>query len=456
MLRGKLFERFAEATPTTVMARAMLEKILSEERLNTLFQRHARRQRCGETLFSTIVDLMGLVVLREKPSLNAAYQLRRKEICVSIQAIYHKVDGIETQVSEALVRETAESLQALLALQGGGLESPVPGYRCLILDGNHLAGTEHRLKELRPLGAAALPGQVLALLDPTNQLVTDLICEEDGHAHERTLLPRLYGRLRPGEVLIADRCFASYKNVRALSERSIHFILRQHANNLPVRELEPPKYRGRVEGGTLYEQRVLVRSADGWERELRRITVRLTRPTRFKEQEIHILTDLPPSVPARVIHQAYRQRWTIESCFQQLTVTLKCELNTLGYPQAALFGFCVAVVMYNLLAAIKGALRACHGGERIEREFSLYYLAEETSSLYHGMLVALPAENWKRAFAAMTIAELASQLQTLARKVNLKRFRKHPRGPKKPPPLRKSGNRGNHVATSRLLAQRES
>src|SRR5205085_11256089 len=126
------------------------------------FQRQAVRQRSGETLFSTIVDLMSLVVLREKPSLNAAYQLRLEEMCVSIQSIYHKVDGVETQVSEALVRETAQSFRELLKLQGSELETPIPSYRVRILDGNHLAGTEHRLKELRGLGAAALPGQTLA------------------------------------------------------------------------------------------------------------------------------------------------------------------------------------------------------------------------------------------------------------------------------------------------------
>jgi hypothetical protein len=268
------------------------------------------------------------------------------------------------------------------------------------------------------------------------------------------IVPRLYELLRPGEVLIADRGFATFNIVRALSARSIHFVIRQHASNLPVTELEPPKSRGKVEGGKLYEQRIKIVDKDGWERELRRITVRLNVPTRFGETEIHIITDLPSSVPARLILATYRKRWTVETCFQHLTVTLRCELNTLGYPKAALFGFCVAVLMYNLLAAIKGTLRACHGVEKIESGFSLFYLAEETSSIYQGMLIALPAKSWKKTFGAMTLAELTKQLQTLAKKVDLKRFRKHPRGPKKPPPKRTSGNRGNHVATSKLIAMR--
>ena len=42
--------------------------------------------------------------------------------------------------------------------------------------------------------------------------------------------------------------------------------------------------------------------------------------------------------------------WQIEGLFQDLTVALHCELDTLGYPRAALFGFGTALVAYNTLA----------------------------------------------------------------------------------------------------------
>ena len=58
------------------------------------------------------------------------------------------------------------------------LEAPLPpllpGYRVRILDGNHLAATEHRLKELRLTWAAPLPGTVLAVLDQQLMTVTNL------------------------------------------------------------------------------------------------------------------------------------------------------------------------------------------------------------------------------------------------------------------------------------------
>ena len=46
------------------------------------------------------------------------------------------------------------------------------------------------------------------------------------------------------------------------------------------------------------------------------------------------------------------QRWTLEQAFNELTTHLRCELNTLGYPKAALFAFCVALMAYSVLAVV--------------------------------------------------------------------------------------------------------
>lgn len=455
MSRAQMLERFVAASPVSVIARVLMERVFAPDAMEALFARHAVRQRCGETLFSTLVDLMGLVVIGQKPSLNAAYQARLDDMTVRIASIYAKLQKLEPGVSEGLVQETAVSLGGILDRLGVARESLVPGYRVLVLDGNHLAGTQHRLKELRTTGAAALPGLVLALFDPATRLLTDVVCCEDGHTQERSLLPQLAERLSPGTLLIADRGFCTRKFTDDLQQRGVSFIIREHATNLPVDALEKPKYRGRVAGGTLYEQRVRVRETTGNGRILRRIVIRLAQKTRFGEQEIHLLSDLPFNVKARTIAAAYRGRWTIETCFGHLATTVHGELNTLGYPKAALFGFCLAVVMYNVLATILGVLGAQFGLALVDERVSLYYLADEISSVYAGMMIAVPAEFWTHHCADWTLGDLARELRAWARAVNLQRFRKHPRGPKKPPPPREPGQRGGHVSTARLLAQRQ-
>jgi len=68
-----------------------------------------------------------------------------------------------------------------------------------------------------------------------------------------------------------------------------------------------------------------------------------------------------------MVAEAYRKRWTIEGGFLDLTTTLDCEINTLCYPRAALFVFCVAVLAYNLQSALKGVMRASMGSRRSKR-----------------------------------------------------------------------------------------
>ncbi len=57
-----------------------------------------------------------------------------------------------------------------------------------VLDGNHLAGTEHRLLAVRRYRAAVLPGQSLVFYDPQFDLATEVIPCEDAYAQERSLL----------------------------------------------------------------------------------------------------------------------------------------------------------------------------------------------------------------------------------------------------------------------------
>jgi hypothetical protein len=69
-------------------------------------------------------------------------------------------------------------------------------------------------------------------------------------------------------------------------------------------------------------------------------------------------------------------------------------LSGLGYAPAALFGFCVALISYMIVSVIKAALASIHGCKMIEEQVSGYYLAEEISATYRGMMIALDAEEW--------------------------------------------------------------
>jgi hypothetical protein len=132
---------------------------------------------------------------------------------------------------------------------------------------------------------------------------------------------------------------------------------------------------------------------------------------------------------------------------------LACEINTLGYPKAALFTFCLALLAYNAVSLIKAALRSAHGRQKINDEVSSYYLSLEIGRTYDGMMIAIPAPHWGL-FRELSAKEFANTLRDLASSVHLSRYQKHPRGPKKPPPERTAYRSGQHVSTAKLLAQR--
>jgi hypothetical protein len=184
---------------------------------------------------------------------------------------------------------------------------------------------------------------------------------------------------------------------------------------------------------------------------VRRITLRLDHPTEGGDTEIHILTNLAAEeVTAQQVAVTYGTRWSVEGAFQTLTDVLRCEVETLGYPRAALFSFAVAVLAYNTYAVVQASLRAAHGAGVIKEKLSDYHLMSDVAATYVGMDIAVPDECWAT-YRAMTASRFAESVTKLAHRVKVARYPKKKRGPKKPQPTRKSGRRNHHISTARLL-----
>ena len=451
MVFKDVFDRFVADSPTTVMARAILENVFAAERLDAVFERAASRQYTRELLFSTIVDLMSTVVTRINPSLHRAYLSRQAELAISAKALYDKLNHMELNVSRELVRYAARQGELLIRNMKGTRSPLLKGYRCRILDGNHLRGTDHRLKVLRRTNAGALPGHSLVLLDPELMLMVDVFPCADGHAQERSLLPGVLPSIFPDDVVIADRNFCTTQFLFGIHRKNAFFLIRQHSRNLHWRTVGKCRFIGRTKTGLVYEQTAILNDPEtGEELPTRRITMKLKKPTRDGDVEIHLFTNLPAAdADALRIASLYLRRWTLETAFQEVTMHLRCELKTLGHPQAALFAFCVAVACYNLLAIIKGALCSIHGETKLKEDVSNYQLSAEISSVYRGMMIALPPAEWAP-FQTMSVGKLSQTLLQLARCIQLATFQKFPRAPKKPPAKKKSA-KFQHVSTAKLL-----
>jgi len=451
---GKIFQRFVEKSPVSVMARGLLERVLNPKTIDDIFERVADRQYTRNLLFSVVFDLMSQVVCGSRKTLHAAYQAAAQEIGVSVTSVYNKVDGIETETSASLVRYCADAVTPIIDKMGGALPPLLPGYRVKILDGNCLEATEHRICELRQTAAGPLPGKSLVVLDPSLKLIIDVFPCEDGHAQERALLEQVLPTIEANDCWIEDRNFCTTNFLFETNKHDAFFIVRQH-QKLPWEPVDKFKNVGTIEGAKVSEQSIVVRDREGNELRLRRIRIHLDKPTRDGDRDVFVLTNLPKKVHAKKIAALYRNRWKIETAFQELAKHLNSEINTLGYPKAALFGFCVALIAYNVMSVVQAALRSVHGADVIEQQVSGYYVADELSSVYQGMMIAIPEKRWQ-IFSRMSPQEFADILRNLASKVNLRRFKKHPRKPKKPQPKRTYDKKHPHVSTFRLIATRKS
>ena len=378
---------------------------------------------------------------------------------MSLKSVYNKLDNLETGISAAMVGTTAERLETVVTTRWEPHLPPLlPGYRIKILDGNHLAATEHRIKELRTDPRGALPGQALVVLDPSLMLVTDVVLCEDGHAQERSLLGQILEIVRAKDVWIDDRNFCTTGFLSADRRRKLLRGWSSTPRRCSLGENRQERACGRIDSGKVFDEAVRSFNPNTQLAVLfaRRITVVLDKPTRDGDGEIHILTNLPKRRPGRRRSQICTagragpsrprsKNWRRRSMAS--STALRC-------PRRGTASGGVRVVPTSM-SVIEAALRGpdTHGEQVVEEEVSGYHLANEVTRTHDGMMIAIPEDEWV-VFHELTPAEMGKVLVGLARNVELERYPKQPHGPKRPKPEKQSGAKIKHVATAKILKAR--
>lgn len=453
MLTPPQLDTAIKISPLTVLVRGVLEWACPASFFEDLFDRECRPKQWNRKLtISAITWLMLTVVSGVRKSVFAAFQADQATeaptITASAAALYAKYGRIDPRYTTAVVRESGRRMAELL--RAAGVREPFgwEGYRVTILDGTDLAGTEHRLKPLRRIKAAGLPGRYVAAYDLATGLVIDAAASEDAYTSERVLVRGLLEEAKPSDLFVADRHFCTTEILFGIIARRGFFVIRQH-ENLRWRPLKEAKLVGRVATGEVWEQPIEVEDTDtGARRKVRRIILKLDTPTDEGDTEIVLLSNLR-GVSALRACELYRDRWRIERHFSLVKTVLHGEIEGLGYPRAALFAMGMALVAANALAVVRQALRRTHGEEEFEK-LSGYYMADEVAGNYRAIDVLVAEAEW-RALGAEPAADFWDWCRSVASRVRTRGLHKHPRGPKKPQPPRASGKDRHHYSTYRLL-----
>jgi hypothetical protein len=445
---SKLLNKFLSKCPFAVLVQAAVRGVIADE-FDKIFEEHRSQQYEKTVTFSAVAIAVADVVLRFAENFRQAYATHKENLRVSLTSFYNKINATELPTSEALVARSAQRAAEMQDELGWVEWQVLEGYRVYILDGNHLQESEKRLKPLRLLHDAPLPGTIVARFDPQRQLFDRAYLLEDAHAQESTTLDRVLEDLDRGDVVLADRHHCILSFLCAADRKEVFFVIRQHGRFKGVLVGKRRKI-GRVETGAVYEQTIKTSKADD-ALVMRRITVELDEPTRDGDRVIHLLSNLPADVKALAIANAYRHRWEEETGFYYLTTTLTCELASVGDPQAALFLFCMAMMAFNIRQVVFAALYAEHDEESVN-EVSHHALSVEVSRYTDGMLVVLDDAFWDRFLSENTV-EQAEILRKLCRQIDLKRYRKSKRGPKKKVEKPPATRHKTHVSTAKILSQ---
>ena len=259
----------------------------------------------------------------------------------------------------------------------------------------------------------------------------------------------LLERAQPGQLWMADRNFCTRDIAQGWQRAGAAFIVREHARHPRLLEQGPWAACGRGETGVLREQAIGIEAHQPlW----RRIELQLDEPTEDGQTVLWLWSNLPPAVSAQQIARLYRKRWRIEGMFQRLESVLHSEIRSLGHPRAALLGFAVAILAYNVLHLLKHSVEQAHRERLPQLDVSTYYIAVDLRAEYEGMLIALPAETWHDESDADPRV-LADRLLELARRLDPRRLTTHKRGPKlkKPKGYTSTAVARSHVATARVL-----
>jgi hypothetical protein len=244
-------------------------------------------------------------------------------------------------------------------LRERGLSANVPEYRVCLIDASVISkpgstGIDHRVHLRYDLGAQRIAGVE----------VTDYREGESLKRHE----------VQPGEVVVADRGYASRQGISWVLSQGGHVVVRAHWHNTGIQtvggkrlgvvpllqtlgDAEVGDWRVSVEdAGRRHVLRLVAvkKSTAAADREKNvilgeaRHKVRNHNPLSLKAAEyFYVLTDLPEAVPAIQVLELYRLRWQIELAFKKLKSLLHLDNLRAKDPELA---------RTYLLAKLLGAL----------------------------------------------------------------------------------------------------
>lgn len=423
--------------------------------LAELYRRHRGRGYERALSFAALVHLIADALLTHDGSAREAFERasERGALPASIQAAYGKLRRFPPQLSEAFLAHATQRLQSLWPLEATGTTLPasVAGYDVLVLDGKTVKGIARRLKPLRGVAGGVVGGKALVALDLRRGLAIAMQTQLDGNANEVLLTPALAHGIRAGHarrrLWIADRAFSYLQQVVELRNVSDDFLVRRRADITFEADPDSPVHRGCDAQGRPWRQEL------GWlsrHNQPRALRVRQIVLALQDHEELILLTSLldPQAIPAADLLDLYRQRWSIERVFQEVTEVFGLRRLIGSSPQASLFQFALCLLLYNTLQLVRAYIAV--GQHRATPELSSEKIFRDLQRQLSAWMLLIGPNATIAVYAANPSLDSTRQQILLAFTRDwTNRWLRSPTQKRHPPP--KISRHGKHVSAQAVL-----
>lgn len=177
--------------------------------------------------------------------------------------------------------------------------------------------------------------------------------------HDSRLFRRLWGFLRAGDVVLADRAFCSFAAIAQLAERGVDVVFRLHQRR--PQASQAAKRLGRHDHLVVWKRPPQATPAlpknllQRLPRQLclRQLSFRVA-ITGFRTRDISLVTTLldPQRFPAEALAQLFRQRWQVELNFRHIKTTMGMDTLRCQSPAMIRRELTMHLIAYNLIRAL--------------------------------------------------------------------------------------------------------
>jgi hypothetical protein len=293
---------------------------------------------------------------------------------------------------QARARLPLEVFQRVLGRVGAALRSATDdqgtwhGHRTFLVDGSSFSMPDTpelqrhfgQSRKARP-GCGFPVAHLMALFHAGTGLLIEAFAAPL-HSHDLPLVTGLHPRLRPGDVLVADRGFCSFAHLAVLARRGVHAVFRLHQKQIVdftpgrphalAQDKHPPKGMPRsrwVRALGLTDQVVEwlkpARGPDWMTAEeytalpesvtVRELRYRVEVPG-FRTREVTVVTTLVDGTtyPAAALATLYFRRWQVEVYLRHLKQTMKMDVLRCQSVEGVTKELTVFGLVYNLVRAV--------------------------------------------------------------------------------------------------------